>query len=50
MAEKHLSTGNMAGEGWPLTAEMAKLLRSGIDNIVACSRLPACRIMLPARA
>ena len=24
----------MAGEGWLLTAEMAKLLRSGIDNIV----------------
>ena len=33
LAEKHLSTGNMAGEGWLLTAEMAKLLRSGIDNI-----------------
>ena len=41
LAEKHLSTGNMAGEGWLLTAEMAKLLRSGIDNIV-CLQPFAC--------
>ena len=31
----------MAGEGWLLTAEMAKLLRSGIDNIV-CLQPFAC--------
>lgn len=41
LAEKHLSTGNMAGEGWLLTAEMAKLLRSGVENIV-CLQPFAC--------
>lgn len=41
LAEKHLSTGNMAGEGWLLTAEMVKLLRSGVENIV-CLQPFAC--------
>lgn len=41
LAEKHLSTGNMAGEGWLLTAEMVKLLHSGVENIV-CLQPFAC--------
>ena len=34
LAQKHISLGNMAGEGWFLTGEMLKLLESGIANIV----------------
>lgn len=34
MAEKHVSLGNMAGEGWLLTADMLEMIRSGADNIV----------------
>lgn len=34
MAKKHLSLGNMTGEGWLLTGEIVALLRSGIRNIV----------------
>lgn len=30
----HVSLGNMAGEGWFLTGEMAKLIQEGIDNII----------------
>lgn len=41
LAEKHISTGNMAGEGWLLTAEMAKLISGGIENIV-CLQPFAC--------
>ena len=35
MAQKHLSLGNMSGEGWLLTGEIVALLRSGVNNI-AC--------------
>ncbi len=34
LAGRHVSTGNMAGEGWFLTGEMVKLIEEGIDNIV----------------
>ena len=34
LAQKHLSLGNMTGEGWLLTGEIAALLRRGIRNIV----------------
>lgn len=34
MAQKHLSLGNMTGEGWLLTAEIVALLQKGIKNIV----------------
>jgi len=34
MAEKHISLGNMAGEGWFLTGEMLKLIKTGTDNII----------------
>lgn len=30
----HVSLGNMAGEGWFLTGEMAKLIQEGVDNII----------------
>jgi predicted nucleotide-binding protein (sugar kinase/HSP70/actin superfamily) len=33
-AQKILSLGNHAGEGWFLTAEMMELLESGVNNIV----------------
>lgn len=33
-AEKHVSLGNMAGEGWLLTADMLELIKMGADNIV----------------
>ena len=34
LASRHVSLGNMAGEGWFLTAEMEKLIDSGVMNIV----------------
>jgi len=34
MARKHLSLGNMTGEGWLLTGEIVALLQSGIRNVV----------------
>ena len=34
MAKKHISLGNMAGEGWFLTGEMLKLIKTGTDNII----------------
>jgi predicted CoA-substrate-specific enzyme activase len=30
----HVSLGNMAGEGWFLTGEMAKLIQEGVNNII----------------
>ncbi|MCL2415481.1 MAG: acyl-CoA dehydratase activase-related protein, partial [Defluviitaleaceae bacterium] len=41
MASPILSLGNQTGEGWFLTAEMAELLHSGVDNIV-CTQPFAC--------
>ena len=40
-AEKILSLGNHAGEGWFLTAEMVELLESGVESIV-CIQPFAC--------
>ena len=34
MAERHVSLGNMAGEGWFLTGEMVKLIENGVPNVV----------------
>jgi predicted CoA-substrate-specific enzyme activase len=34
MAEKHVSLGNLAGEGWFLTGEMLKLIKNGVPNVV----------------
>ncbi len=34
LAERHVSLGNMAGEGWFLTGEMVKLIDEGVKNIV----------------
>jgi len=34
LAKKHVSLGNMAGEGWFLTGEMLKLIESGTKNII----------------
>ncbi len=34
LASRHVSTGNMAGEGWFLTGEMVRLIDEGISNIV----------------
>ncbi|MDY3740226.1 MAG: acyl-CoA dehydratase activase-related protein [Selenomonadaceae bacterium] len=34
LAEKHVSLGNMAGEGWFLTGEMVKLIKDGVPNVV----------------
>ncbi len=33
-AARHVSVGNMAGEGWFLTGEMVKLIEEGVSNIV----------------
>ena len=33
-ASRHVSIGNMAGEGWFLTGEMVKLIEEGVENIV----------------
>ncbi|GAA0180934.1 acyl-CoA dehydratase activase-related protein [Clostridium sediminicola] len=40
-AERILSLGNHAGEGWFLTAEMIELLESGVENII-CMQPFAC--------
>lgn len=34
LAGRHVSVGNMAGEGWFLTGEMVKLIEEGIENII----------------
>ena len=34
LAQRHVSLGNMAGEGWFLTGEMVKLIEEGVPNIV----------------
>ena len=34
LASRHVSVGNMAGEGWFLTGEMVKLIEEGVENIV----------------
>ena len=34
LAERHVSLGNMAGEGWFLTGEMVKLIEEGVPNVV----------------
>jgi predicted nucleotide-binding protein (sugar kinase/HSP70/actin superfamily) len=34
LAERHVSLGNMAGEGWFLTGEMVKLIEEDIPNVV----------------
>ena len=34
MTKKHLSLGNIAGEGWLLTGEMFKYLQEGVENII----------------
>lgn len=41
LAAKHLSLGNLTGEGWLLTGEMVELIDSGINNIV-CLQPFAC--------
>jgi len=41
LAKPIVSLGNMAGEGWFLTAEMVELIKSGIPNIV-CTQPFAC--------
>ena len=33
LAERHVSLGNMAGEGWFLTGEMVKLIDEGVPNV-----------------
>ena len=34
LASRHVSVGNMAGEGWFLTGEMVKLIEEGVNNVV----------------
>lgn len=34
LAKRHVSLGNMAGEGWFLTGEMVKLIDEGVPNVV----------------
>ena len=34
LASRHVSIGNMAGEGWFLTGEMVKLIEEGINNVI----------------
>ena len=34
LAARHVSVGNMAGEGWFLTGEMVKLIEEGINNVI----------------
>lgn len=41
LAERHMSLGHHAGEGWLLTAEMIELIQSGVPNIV-CIQPFAC--------
>ncbi|MDY2684811.1 MAG: acyl-CoA dehydratase activase-related protein [Selenomonadaceae bacterium] len=33
-ASRHVSLGNMAGEGWFLTGEMAELISEGVSNVI----------------
>lgn len=40
-ASRHLSLGNMTGEGWLLTGEMVELIESGVENIL-CLQPFAC--------
>ena len=41
LAARHVSLGNLAGEGWLLTAEMVELIESGATNII-CMQPFAC--------
>lgn len=41
LASKHLSLGNLTGEGWLLTGEMLELIHDGVENIV-CLQPFAC--------
>jgi len=41
LAAKHLSLGNLTGEGWLLTGEMLELIDGGVENIV-CLQPFAC--------
>ena len=41
LAGRHVSLGNVAGEGWLLTAEMIELIDSGVTNII-CMQPFAC--------
>ena len=41
LAARHVSLGNIAGEGWLLPGEMAKLMEEGVRNIV-CLQPWAC--------
>ncbi len=41
LAARHVSLGNVAGEGWLLTAEMIELIDSGVTNII-CMQPFAC--------
>jgi predicted CoA-substrate-specific enzyme activase len=41
LASRHVSLGNVAGEGWLLTAEMVELIESGTPNII-CMQPFAC--------
>ncbi|CQR70238.1 Activator of (R)-2-hydroxyglutaryl-CoA dehydratase [Sporomusa ovata DSM 2662] len=41
LAAKHLSLGNLTGEGWLLTGEMVELIANGVTNIV-CLQPFAC--------
>ena len=34
LASRHVSCGNMAGEGWFLTGEMVKLIEEGVNNVI----------------
>ncbi|MBR1421228.1 MAG: 2-hydroxyacyl-CoA dehydratase [Selenomonadaceae bacterium] len=34
LASRHVSVGNMAGEGWFLTGEMVKLIEEGVPNVI----------------
>ena len=34
LAARHVSLGNMAGEGWFLTGEMVKLIDEGVPNVI----------------
>ena len=34
LAARHVSLGNMAGEGWFLTGEMVKLIEEGVPNVI----------------
>lgn len=46
MADPFVSLGNQTGEGWFLTGEMLELIHSGVNNIVALSRLDVFQTIL----